>query len=403
MDMTSAATKVPVPENVPPNSVRDFNIFAPPGGEDDLHGAWRALQQTSPDFVWTPYHGGHWLPTRFEDIDYVQRNHDPFSMHDISMPGGVKPIRVLPLEANPPEHLGYRIIVNPFFTPRKVNELEQSTRDLAKTLIEGFRSAGTCEFMQDFALKLPIAIFMQLADLEMADAPYLLELTEQVTRGGPEAVPEAYRKMMEYIVPVTHQRRANPGPDLISAVVHAKVKGEPLSHDDIISLLSVVLFGGLDTVASSMGFMAEYLARSPESRRELIEDPSLIPAAVYEMIRRFASATNARTLSRDFEYKGIHFRKGDKVFPSTLLAGIDDRRFPDGYRIDFHRNQGENSAFGAGPHRCPGQLLALLEMKIFIEEWLKAIPDFRVSEADPPRYSAGLVNCVARLVLEWDA
>jgi len=400
--MTLEATKVSPPDNVPPECVRDFNMFAPPGGEHDVHSAWRTLQQTSPDFVWTPYHGGHWLPMRFEDIDYVQRNHDPFSMHDVSMPGGVKPIRILPLEANPPEHIGFRMIVNPFFTPRRVNELEASTRELAISLIEGFKPAGTCEFMQDFALKLPIAVFMKLADLSMDDAPYLLELTEQVTRGGPEAVPEAYRKMMEYIVPVIEARRTQAGSDLISAVVHAKVKGNPLSQDDVISILTVVLFGGLDTVASSMGFMAEHLARSPEGRRELIENPSLIPNAVYEMIRRFASASNARTLSRDFEYKGIMFRKGDKIFPSTLLAGIDEHHFPNGYSIDFHRNQGENSAFGAGPHRCPGQLLALLEMKIFIEEWLKAIPDFRVSGSEPPRYAAGLVNCVTKLVLEWD-
>ena len=253
--MQRSMVKTERPENVPPGLVADFNVYAPPGGETNLHSAWRALQD-GPDIVWCPYNGGHWLPTRFEDVDFFQRNHDPFSMKEVTMPAGARPMRLLPLEADPPEHLGFRMIINPFFTPRKMAELEPFTRELAVRLIEGFRQRGECEFMSEFALQLPIAIFMELTDLPSEDREDLLRYTEMATRGTEGEGAEAQRLMMEYLKPIVDVRRADPGEDLLSAIIHAKVGGEPIAERDMMSVLLVVLFGGLDTVASSMGFMA---------------------------------------------------------------------------------------------------------------------------------------------------
>src|SRR4051812_31258017 len=92
-------TKAERPAHVPPELVIDFDVHNPPGGHEDLHGAWRKVQD-GPDIVWAPYHGGYWLPTRWADIDYIQRNHDPFSMKDVTMPSGTRPTRLLPLEAD---------------------------------------------------------------------------------------------------------------------------------------------------------------------------------------------------------------------------------------------------------------------------------------------------------------
>lgn len=400
--MQLSPEKASLPDNVPAELVVDLNVYRPEGGNQDLHGTWRRIQATSPDIMWCPYNGGHWLPTRFEDIDFIQRNHDPFSMRDVGMPSGLKPTRILPLEADPPEHLGFRMIINPFFTPKIVSGLDHFTRELAVELIREIKPRGRCEFMAEFAQKLPIAIFMRLADLPMDDAPELLRLAEQSTRGGAELQASSQMAMMAYITPFVEERRANPGSDLISAIVHAKVKGNQISDTDMMSTLLTVLFGGLDTVASTMGFMAEFLGRHPAHRQQLIDDPKLIPNAVNEMMRRFGPSSTARTLSRDYDYKGIHFKEGDKVHILPLLAGMDERRFTGGWNIDFERREGDHASFGSGPHRCPGQLLALLELRIFVEEWLKQIPDFRVSDAEPPSYGTGMVNCVETIVLEWD-
>lgn len=400
--MEANVQTAPLPDNVPPDLVVDFDVYAPEGAEKDLLGTWARMRKGKPDIVWTPRNGGHWLPLRFDDIDFMQRNHDPFSMTNIIVPTELGRTRALPIESDPPEHIGYRMIVNPFFTPKKIMGLEVFTRDLAIELIEAVKDKGRGEFMSAFALQLPIAIFMKLTDLPTKDAAYLLELAEQGLRGKPEDIEPATMKIFEYIMPYIEERKKNPGEDLISAVVQAKIKGEPISHEEIMSMMIVILFGGLDTVAASMGFIAEFLGRHPEHRKQLIDDPSLIPDAVYEMMRRFAPSGTARIITRDYDYKGLHFKKGDRVFISNLTSGMDDKHFTNPQEIDFRRKEGEISAFGAGPHRCPGQLLGLLEIRIFIEEWLKRIPDFRVSEDDPPVYGTGRVNCVKHLVLEWN-
>jgi cytochrome P450 len=400
MDMD--LTKVPVPGHVPSELVVDFNVYGPENGKYDLPGAWRKLSQDARPFVWSPYHGGHWIPTRFEDIDFIQRNHDPFSMRDVTMPSGLKPFRLLPLEADPPEHLGFRMIINPYFTPRKIADLEQHTRDLAIELIETLQPKGQCEFIEDFAVKLPIAIFMRLGNLPMADAPELLRFAEMATRGGAAMKAQSQELMLGYIMPVIEERKKNPGDDVLSAIIHGNVRKNPIEFVDMISMILIILFGGLDTVTSTMGFMANFLANHSDHRKRLIEEPDIVPAAVNEMMRRFGPSNTARTLSRDFDYKGVHFIEGDKVYVAAMVAGMDETHFTNAWEIDFDRKEGEHASFGAGPHRCPGQLLALLELRIFVEEWLKRIPNFRVSAAIPPTYAPGQVNCVAQLELEWD-
>jgi cytochrome P450 len=396
----ASALPTPRPSHVPPERVVDFNVHAPPGGTTDLHGAWRSLHD-GPDIVWAPYYGGHWIFTRAEDIDFAQRNHDPFSMRDVTMPANTRPTRLLPLEADPPEHTPFRAILNPWFSPKKIGDLKDFTRELAITLIEGFRPRGECEFMQDFALILPIAIFMRLTDLPMDDRLKLLTYAQMSTRGTAEQRGEASRLMMAYLLPVVAQRRAHRSEDLLSAVIHARIGDQSLSDTDLMSMLLVILFGGLDTVASTLGFIANFLAHNPAHRRQLIVEPALLDNAVEELMRRFAPSATARTMSRDYEYKGLQFKAGEKVYILPLLSGLDDRRFPNAWQVEFKRKDVQHNSFGAGPHRCPGSLLAKLEIKVFLQEWLMRIPDFSVKPGDAVVYGPGQVNCVERLVLTW--
>ena len=132
--------QAPRPAHVPPELVVDFNVYGPERAAEDLHGAWRKLQH-GPDIVWAPYHGGHWLFTRHEDIDFAQRNHDPFSMRDVTMPANTRPTRLLPLEADPPEHTPFRAILNPWFSPKRISDLKEFTRELAVDADRGIQAA----------------------------------------------------------------------------------------------------------------------------------------------------------------------------------------------------------------------------------------------------------------------
>jgi cytochrome P450 len=379
------------PAHVPPELVVDFDVYNPVGAREDLHAAWQRLRG-GPAFVWAPYHGGYWIPTRAADVEYLQLTPDPFSMRDVTMPANTRPGRLLPLEADPPEHGPFRAILNPYFAPKRLAALKEFTQRLAIKLIEGIKGRGECEFMSEFALHLPIAIFMRLTDLPLDDRSMLLELAQMSTRGTPEQRHEAQIRIMGYLNPIIAARRGRDGDELLTAVINARIDGQPLKDNDLMSMLLVILFGGLDTVASTLGFIANFLANNPAHRRQLIEQPALMDNAIEELMRRFPPSNTARTLTRDFQYQGIQFRTGDKVYVSTLLAGMDEARYSDALRVDFTRRDIKHYSFGSGPHRCPGSLLAKLEIKVFLQEWLQRIPDFQIKAGDTASFDT--VNSV---------
>lgn len=392
---------VDVPAHVPSNLVVDWDFYHPPGGETDINGAWKKLHD-GPDIVWTPYNGGHWILTRAEDIEFVQKNHDPFSMREINLPASTTTVRILPLASDPPEHAGYRAIINRFFAPQTVRNMEDEIRALTIDLIEGFRNKGECEFMADFAMKLPITIFMRLVDLPLGDLDKLLDWTEASVRGNQEQREEAQYSLFSYLQEIIRQRQNNPGDDLISAIVNGQVSKRPLTQEEINGMMVNVIFGGLDTVASTMGFATLYLARSSEHRRQLASSPELIPNAVEEMLRMFGPPSTGRIVTRDYDYKGIQFKEGDRVYVRPGLHGMDERKFKCPMHADFEReNVSQQASFGNGPHRCAGALLARMEIRVFLEEWFKRIPDFELKPGEQPRFEAGMVNCVTRVPLVW--
>ena len=394
----------PKPSHVPDELVVDWDFTDPPGVAEDLNAAWKRLHD-GPDIVWTPRNGGHWIATRGEDIDYIQRNHDPFSMQRITLPDDGERPRLLPIEMDPPEHGPYRAVLNRFFTPKAIQPLQQEARRLAIELIDGFKGAGRCDFIADFSMKLPITIFMQMVDQPMEDLDQLLAWTEMTVRPKqPQDRATAHRAMHGYLTKVIEARRAKPGSDLLSAVVFAEVEGKTIPLDDLLSITTNLMFGGLDTVASSLGFAAKFLAENPAKRRELVDRPELIRNAVDEMFRMFAPSSTGRVITRDVTYKGVAFKQGDRIYVRPILHGMDERIFPHPLEADWERPAVRVSyaSFGQGPHRCPGVNLARSEMEIFLQEWLARIPNFALDPQDLPTFGSGMVNAVLRLPLVWD-
>lgn len=401
---TPAETQTPParPTNVPAECLTDFDIFDPPGGSEDPHRAWLKLRQGA-DIQWTHRNGGHWILTRAEDIEYFWRNPDPFSSQSVDIPAQLKPSRMLPLEADPPEHTAYRAIVNLFFTPKAIAPLEQEARVLTRVMLDGFYREGTCDFIRDYSQQLPITVFMHMVDLPLSDREKLIDLTNDATRSENEAKRSAaYVEINEYVLHLIALRRAKPGNDIFSSVVHGQVFGRPLQDDEILAFCSAILFGGLDTVVSSLGFVAHFLATHDRHRRQLVEHPELIPKSLNELFRRFSVTTNARILSRDFVYKGIVFNKGDRLSLGAPLHGLDEDKFENPLEVDFNRDSSGLATFGFGPHRCPGSFLARTELKVFLEEWLALIPDFHIKPGDKAIFKAGRINSVSYLPLSWE-
>ena len=352
------------------------------------------------DSVWSPYNGGHWIATRAVDIEVIQKDHQRFSHARVNIPPGQDPALV-PLELDPPEHTAYRALITPAFLPQAIAAMEGDIRLLTVELIEGFAGKGECEFISEFAKMLPIVIFLRLVDLPQEDRLQLLEMTELAVRGTVEERHQSQQMLAGYIGKWIENRRHNPGTDLISLIVNAKVDGEPIAPQRMFGLLVVVIFGGLDTVAAMMGFVCRYLAEHPAERRRLVEEPELILTAVDELIRRHGVTNTARVVIEDMHLNGVYLKRGDSIQVPNALFGLDERRFSDPMVIDFQRKPVLHAAFGNGPHRCPGSFLARMEIKVFLQEWLKRIPDFELVAEDPPRCASGMVNGLLHLPLRW--
>ena len=392
-----------IPENVPPELVVDFDFYALADKGEDIQSAWAELHK-GPDIVWTPYYGGYWIATRAADIDVMQLDHAHFSHSNFNIPLNPERASGIPLSLDPPEHTPYRKMLMTSFTPQKVRAFSEVARDTARELVKTIKPQGQCEFIDAFAKVLPINVFLTMMDLPLTDRDWLLPRAEIAVRSNDiELQTRNQGELAGYLLQHITARQAKPGEDLLSTIVHGQINGRALSAMEVMAMSLLVLVGGLDTVASQIGFVAQFLAKSPEHRHELTANPKLIPIACEEFLRRFGLPNTARQLAMDYEYKGIHFKKGEMIQMPKCLYGLDERVNENPFVVDFHRRPSsiKHAAFGAGPHVCPGNVLARRELIIFLEEWLPEIPDFEIDPERPPVFGAGMVNGVEKHYLKW--
>ena len=193
-----------------------------------------------------------------------------------------------------------------------------------------------------------------------------------------------------------------PRDDFITSILSGQVAGRPLTDDEIFSMCLLIVGGGLDTVVSMTSLAASYLAQHPELRRMIAARPELLDNAVEEIARRFGTSNLGRLVRKATEIAGAKMKAGDIVLCLFPLAGLEVRVNDDPMTLNFERKRPKHLAFGTGPHTCIGNRLAKREIRIFLEEWFKRIPDFRLVEGCMPRVRTGIVNSVERLDLEWD-
>lgn len=391
-----------IPAHVPPDLVRDVDLYNLAGADEDVHLAWKKVQDENPDIFYTPRYGGYWVVTRAALLDQIWPDHERFSSRHISIPRIEGAPAQLPIETDPPIHQYFRAPVSVALSPKAVRSLTDRARNLAVELIERLRPKGGCEFVHEFAAHLPMEIFLSIVELPSKDREWLIARAEIMTRGGQvEAKQQALGEVFGYLEKWIRERREHPGEDLLSRILQIQVGDRPITHQEALSECALVLFGGLDTVAGTMGFIARFLARNPEHRRRLVREPDLIPKAVEELLRRHSIPTISRVLTRDVAIGGVTMKAGDFVQLTTVLHGLDERAWPNPLEVDFDRDVHAHMAFGKGVHKCPGSNLARSEIRVFLEEWLKRIPEFSIAPGQRPVTATGSVAGVLHLPLVW--
>ncbi|HEY6870445.1 MAG TPA: cytochrome P450 [Novosphingobium sp.] len=398
------------PDHVAPERVVDFDYRAPlPPGEDNYDVLAR-LQQHGPEVLWTPRNGGHWIVVRGEDIRWVQENFAIFSHEVFTIPRGSTRIIMPPLTVDPPLHARFRAVFNPFLSPGKVAILREKTRGLAIDLIEGLKGQGGCEFVSEFASVLPVVVFLGIVDLPVEMREEFLQWGHEFALGKTQEQRDAgLKKVLTYLNRTLHERYANPGSDLLSAIAAWRDNPRFGSEDEIQGMAALIYFGGLDTVASAISFMMRHLAQHPGHRRRILEDPAIIPRAAEEYLRRHGLSNTGRLITRDVEYKGATMKADEMIMVPIGCSSIDDRLYHDPLTVDFDRPElftdngtPTHNTFGNGPHKCVGAPLARAELQIVLEEWLPRIPDFRLDPARPVRIHMDSVPGIDEMHLLFD-
>jgi cytochrome P450 len=315
------------------------------------------------------------------------------------------PRRMIPLELDPPDNRKYRLLLTPLFSPPAMRRLESGIRETANELIDGFIEAGRCDFSRDFAAILPATVFMALMGYPAERKAQFLEWEDTFfhvldfdTRAG------AGKKIEAMNLEMIAEKRRHPDDGLISRLAAVTFDdGTPVPDDDIQDMAWLLFIAGLDTVSSGLSHSFRYLAEHPDKKQELIEDPSLIPAAVEELLRWHAWVNPPRTVRQDTELSGVKLKRGDEIMQLHTLANRDDELFDHAMEVDFHREQNPHTAFGGGLHRCVGSHLARQELSIAIDVWLKRAPNFRLPDPDREalRYNTMGMFALQHLPLEF--
>jgi cytochrome P450 len=368
------------------------------------------FQDHARPFLRTEDAQGYWVFTDHEAILDGLQHPELFSSRVMVVTEPDPPYKWIPIMLDPPEHTKWRRVLGSYFSPGRVERLEDDQRRFARELIERFRARGECDFYTEFANAFPATIFLQIMGLPVDRLGDFLVWEHKILHATAESDPDrsiAFGAMMEvmgYFQEVIAQKREHPearGDDIVSHAIEWRIDGQPTADEDLLSCMLLLFMAGLDTVAAQLSYSFLHLATHDADRRRIAAEPEIVPHAVEELLRAYPIVQTGRKATRDVEFHGCPVRAGDMVAFPLGMAGRDDRVYPNAKQVDLDRATTRHISFGAGPHRCLGSHLARQELTVALQEWHKLIPDYHV--ADPGRiveHSGGVYSLEA-LPLAW--
>ena len=397
-----------IPDHIPEELIFPLDGESHPELKKNPFAVFADLHKEAPPIFFNPaaFQGaGGWSISDGAIIKEVLQNPELFSSKNgtgFSFLLGQE-LDLIPLEIDPPDHMKYRIHFNKPLSPRSIAPREESVRSTAISLLEKFQSSGQCEFVEDFAIQFPVRIFMDLFGMPPEDFDRILDYENKLLHVSNtiETRCQAARDIYDYLVELLAAKRANPGDDLASAVLGFTVDERELTDKEILGMYFLLFVGGLDTVASSLGFAWRYLAANPQAQQQLRDNPDLISGAIEEFFRLHSVVEVRRSVTQDVEFHGVQLKQGDFVNCITAVASLDSTEFESPMEAKFERSPNRHCAFVFGPHRCMGSNLARLEMRVALEEWLNRVPEFSIEEGAEIDVNLGAVVSLARLPLVW--
>ena len=342
------------------------------------------------------------LLSRKAEIDEALRHPEIFSSNmDAVDLKNKRPM--IPLQIDPPDQRKYRKLLDPIFSPRKMTAMDESVSALVNDLIDQFIDRGEVDFAKEFSVPFPSQVFLKLLGLPPEELETFLTMKDGIIRpdhvtgkryGSKEATDYQQQiadSVYDYFNKVLDQREIERKDDLLSHFLDAEVEGNSLSREDILDICFLFLIAGLDTVTATLDCMFSFLAQNPEQRQQLVDDPSLIPNAIEEMLRWETPVMGiARVAVKDTELNGCPIGAGDQIMIMIGSANTDEAEFPDADVVRFDREVNRHLAFGGGIHRCLGSHLARMELRVALREWHKRIPEYEIKDGQTLEYTSGI-------------
>lgn len=301
---------------------------------------------------------------------------------DFGIPGAL-----IPLQIDPPEHKRYRKMLDPLFSPRRMAVLEDEVVELVNGCIDEFIESGSCDFAQQIAFPVPSGTFLALLGLSLDGLAEFIRVKDDMIRPGGTSEDDSHRIradaatwMFTLFSEELEKREHDPGDDILTELVAFEQAGR-LSRDESLNICFLQLMAGLDTVTDSLGCFYAFLGQAPEHRKQLADDPDLIPMAIEELLRwETPVPTLSRVAMADVELGGCPIKADDKVRVLAATMNYDPNRLENPTVVDFRRSSCPHVSFGAGVHRCLGSNLARLELRVVMREWHRRIPEYEMEE-----------------------
>ncbi|MCH7698549.1 MAG: cytochrome P450 [Chloroflexi bacterium] len=402
------------------------------------HEAFKLLRNEAPVYLHPEPNGpGFWVLTKYHDIEKASQDWAGYSSAQgvVGMseseyggagqaasgsqteghsetdgaPQAMGGLELMMLNMDPPRHTKLRKLVNTGFTMARINRLEPAVRQVTTQILDKAAPRGECDFVTEMAAELPLQVIAELIGIPQEDRQKIFEWSNRMIGSAdpeyqvsPDATMNAGVEMYSYAEKLASERRENPRDDLMSVLVGAEVDGDKLSQLEIDIFFLLLAVAGNETTRNliSGGMVAFF--DYPDQWARLVNDPSLMPTAVEEMLRWVSPVMYfRRTTMSDMEIRGHQIKKGDKVTLWYISANRDEEVFEDPDRFDVGRSPNLHLAFGAGgPHNCLGLNLARLEIRVMFEELTRRMPD--IQQVDPAqRLRSNFISGIKHLPVKF--
>ncbi len=363
----------------------DFEI------DTDPYPIWKRLRDERPLYYNERY--GFYAVSRFEDVERALVDWRTYSSARGTVleliKSGVEIPRGSIIFEDPPDHDLYRGLLSRVFTPRKMAAIEPKIREFCARSLDPLVGTGGFDFIRDLGAQMPMRTIGMLLGIPEQDQEALRDRIDEGLRLDEGTMPDVDLEARGYnqseaFAQYIDWRVEHPSDDLMTELLQAEFEdaegtSRRLTRDELLGYINLLAGAGNETTTRLIGWTGKVLAEHPDQRRQLVEDRSLVPNAIEELLRfEPPSPVQARYVTDDVEHHGQPVPEGSAILLLNASGNRDERKFSDPDRFDIHRTIDHHLAFGYGTHFCLGAALARLEGRVALDEVLTRFPTWEV-------------------------